>query len=288
RGRMSDHPALELATLALGQTAPDPEALVVLEGVLQAFGAHLAGDAHLLGLTGGAALLGEERLRVGLRAQRALLPGQLGLVGVLPGDVEQGQLCTRVVVDPVLVHRHRSFHCCVDHRCVDHRRLVGPKVHRCSYGPSSGVGASPCTSRPSPMPIVPVSTPREAPVSAVPPPAQAAPDVPRTPLAGVTVLPVTGLAEIREGDDLAVLLAEALAPLAPQDGDVLCVSTKIVSKALGLRVPAERRDRAVADLAVRTVARRLHTRVVTSGVQIPSAPGMAAGGADSSNAPQGP
>src|SRR5699024_661443 len=163
RERMSDHPALELATLALGQTAPDPEALVVLEGVFEALGPHLAGDAHLLGLTGGAALLREERLRIGLRAQRALLPGQLGLVGVLPGDVEQGQLCTRVVVDTVLVHRHRSFHCCVDHRCVDHRRLVGPKVHRCSYGPSSGVGASPCTSRPSPRPSCPTQRPRRPP-----------------------------------------------------------------------------------------------------------------------------
>src|SRR5699024_8840772 len=126
------------------------------------------------------------------------------------------------------------------------------------------------------------------PVSTAPPPAQAAPDTPGTPAAGLAVLPVPGLGEIREGDDLAGLLAEALTPLAPQDGDVLCVSTKIVSKAQGLRVPAEQRDRAVADLAVRTVARRLHTRVVTSVVQIPSGPVMAAGGVDSSNAPEGP
>lgn len=125
-------------------------------------------------------------------------------------------------------------------------------------------------------------------MSTAPPPAQAAPDTPGTPAAGLAVLPVTGLGEIREGDDLAGLLAEALTPLAPQDGDVLCVSTKIVSKAQGLRVPAEQRDRAVADLAVRTVARRLHTRVVTSVVQIPSGPVMAAGGVDSSNAPEGP
>jgi hypothetical protein len=148
RVRMSDHPALELASLALGESTPDAEPLVVLEGVLEALGAHLAGDAHLLRLTGGAALLGEERLRVGLRAQGALLPAQLCVVGVLPreveqgqlrarvvgaapgevdqrrlrtcvvgvtpGEVEQGQLCTCVVVDTVLVHGHHSFHCCVD------------------------------------------------------------------------------------------------------------------------------------------------------------------------------
>ena len=118
-----------------------------------------------------------------------------------------------------------------------------------------------------------------------PPPAQTPAD-PSAP--SVTVLPVTGLGEIRDGDDLGVLLAQALRPLAPQDGDVLCISTKIVSKALGLRVDAEHRDEAIRSAAVRTVARRLHTRVVTSVVQIPSGPVMAAAGVDSSNSPDGP
>ena len=124
---------------------------------------------------------------------------------------------------------------------------------------------------------------------AAPPPAGAVPDAPRTPPpAGLSVLPVTGLGEIREGDDLAARLAEAVRPLAPRDGDVLCVSTKVVSKALGLRIAPEQRERAVAEAAVRTVARRLHTHVVTSVVQIPSGPVMAAAGVDSSNAPDGP
>jgi coenzyme F420-0:L-glutamate ligase/coenzyme F420-1:gamma-L-glutamate ligase len=99
---------------------------------------------------------------------------------------------------------------------------------------------------------------------------------------------VTGLGEVREGADLAALLAAALAPLAPCEGDVLCVSTKIVSKALGLRVSPEDRDAAIERASVRTVARRLHTRPVTSVVQIPSGPVMAAAGVDSSNAPDGP
>ena len=47
--------------------------------------ADVAADADLLGLAGGAALLGEERLRVGLGAQGALLPGQLALVLGLSG-----------------------------------------------------------------------------------------------------------------------------------------------------------------------------------------------------------
>ena len=127
------------------------------------------------------------------------------------------------------------------------------------------------------------------PAQAVPPPGpEPSTSGDAAPPAGIAVLPVTGLGEIREGDDLAKLLARALAPLSPQDGDVLCVSTKIVSKALGLRIAAEERDRAIAAAAVRTVARRLHTRVVTSVVQIPSGPVMAAAGVDSSNAPDGP
>lgn len=123
------------------------------------------------------------------------------------------------------------------------------------------------------------------------PPAQTAPgpDSPSAPLReGLLVLPVGGLGEIRAGDDLASQLATALRPLAPQDGDVLCLSTKVVSKALGLRITPAQRDQAIADTAVRTVARRLHTRVVTSVVQIPSGPVMAAAGVDSSNAPDGP
>src|SRR3712207_8391368 len=45
--------------------------LVVGEGVLEAVGLDLAAGADLLRLAGGAALLGEERLGVGLGAQRA-------------------------------------------------------------------------------------------------------------------------------------------------------------------------------------------------------------------------
>jgi coenzyme F420-0:L-glutamate ligase / coenzyme F420-1:gamma-L-glutamate ligase len=46
----------------------------------------------------------------------------------------------------------------------------------------------------------------------------------------IEVLPVEGLPEIAEGDDLAALIAAAL---ELQDGDVVCVAQKVVSKAEG-------------------------------------------------------
>ena len=66
--------AAQPAPLTLRQPAPDAEPLVVRQRVLQALGTHLAARADALGLPGGAALLREERLRIGLGAQRPLLP----------------------------------------------------------------------------------------------------------------------------------------------------------------------------------------------------------------------
>src|SRR5215472_17847005 len=67
--------ALQAAALALGQAAPDAEPFVVFECVLKALGADLAGAAHLLRLSGGAALFRKERFRVRLGTQRTVLPG---------------------------------------------------------------------------------------------------------------------------------------------------------------------------------------------------------------------
>jgi len=72
---------------------------------------------------------------------------------------------------------------------------------------------------------------------------------------------VTGLREVRPGDDIAALVAAAVPDL--RDGDVLVVTSKLLSKAEGRLVPvppgADReqvRLRAVADETVRVVARR--------------------------------
>src|SRR5690606_25045536 len=86
-GGALDGALLQLATLPLGKTAPDAEALVVCQGVLQALGAHLAADADLLGLTRRAALLREEGLGVSLCAQCALLPR--GLLGIGVGTRQE-------------------------------------------------------------------------------------------------------------------------------------------------------------------------------------------------------
>jgi coenzyme F420-0:L-glutamate ligase / coenzyme F420-1:gamma-L-glutamate ligase len=52
----------------------------------------------------------------------------------------------------------------------------------------------------------------------------------------VNVLPVTGLPEIREGDDLAAMIVERV---ELEDGDVLVVAQKVVSKAEGRVVRLE-------------------------------------------------
>jgi coenzyme F420-0:L-glutamate ligase / coenzyme F420-1:gamma-L-glutamate ligase len=71
------------------------------------------------------------------------------------------------------------------------------------------------------------------------------------------VLPVRGVPEIHEGDDLAAALVEALGPGAVRDGDILAVTQKVVSKAEGRLVPAPNgKGEWVRREARRVVARR--------------------------------
>jgi coenzyme F420-0:L-glutamate ligase/coenzyme F420-1:gamma-L-glutamate ligase len=82
------------------------------------------------------------------------------------------------------------------------------------------------------------------------------------------VLPVEGIGDVRPGDDLAALITAAAPWL--RDGDVLVVTSKIVSKAEGRLVPVptggpEReaaREEIIAAETARPVARRGHTRIV--------------------------
>ncbi len=75
---------------------------------------------------------------------------------------------------------------------------------------------------------------------------------------------VVGIGEVRSGDDVGVLLAEALGPPGSAvlaDGDVVVVTQKIVSKAEGRLVPVDHADpdakRAVVEAeAVRVLRRR--------------------------------
>ncbi len=70
-----------------------------------------------------------------------------------------------------------------------------------------------------------------------------------------------GLPEVRAGDDLGAVLAGVLADPPLEDGDVVVVTSKVVSKAEG-RVVAMDRDEAVASETVRVVAARGSTRIV--------------------------
>src|SRR5687768_10912540 len=74
--RELDGALLELAPFPLAQAAPDPESLIVSQGVFEALAAYVAGQADLLGLPGGPALFGKERLGISLCAQSPLLPAQ--------------------------------------------------------------------------------------------------------------------------------------------------------------------------------------------------------------------
>jgi coenzyme F420-0:L-glutamate ligase / coenzyme F420-1:gamma-L-glutamate ligase len=96
----------------------------------------------------------------------------------------------------------------------------------------------------------------------------------------LTITPVDGLPEITAGADLAALIAAAAPDLA--NGDVVVVTSKIVSKAEGRVVQADREDAIDAE-TVRVVARRGPTRIVETRQGLV----LAAAGVDASNTPPG-
>ncbi len=93
-----------------------------------------------------------------------------------------------------------------------------------------------------------------------------------------------GLPEVREGDDLAELVARSPG-LA--DGDIVVVTSKVVSKAEGRVLVAADRDKAIEAETVRVVARRAHARGETRIVETRHGLVMAAAGVDASNTAAG-
>ena len=96
-----------------------------------------------------------------------------------------------------------------------------------------------------------------------------------------------GLPEFQPGDDLATAIGDAVAaagePGRLRDGDILAVTSKIVSKVEGRIVPAEERQAAIDAETVRVVATRGETRIAQNvWGQV-----MAAAGVDSSNTADG-
>jgi coenzyme F420-0:L-glutamate ligase/coenzyme F420-1:gamma-L-glutamate ligase len=98
---------------------------------------------------------------------------------------------------------------------------------------------------------------------------------------GFSVHPVEGLPEVQPGDDLAALISDATPQLA--DGDILVVTSKIVSKAEGRIRQAADREAAIDEETVRLVARRESLRIVENRLGLV----MAAGGVDASNTAPG-
>jgi len=110
----------------------------------------------------------------------------------------------------------------------------------------------------------------------------------------LTAWGVPGIGEVRPGDDLAALLGDALAAdaaarpaTALADGDVLVVTSKVVSKAEGRVVQAEDREAAITAETVRVVATREHPGGVTRIVENRLGLVMAAAGVDASNTDEG-
>jgi coenzyme F420-0:L-glutamate ligase/coenzyme F420-1:gamma-L-glutamate ligase len=97
----------------------------------------------------------------------------------------------------------------------------------------------------------------------------------------ITITGVTGLPEVQAGDDIARLVAEAVPDL--EDGDILVVTSKIVSKAEGRLRQAGSRAAAIEEETARVVARRGETVIA----QTRHGFVMAAAGVDASNTAPG-
>jgi coenzyme F420-0:L-glutamate ligase/coenzyme F420-1:gamma-L-glutamate ligase len=102
---------------------------------------------------------------------------------------------------------------------------------------------------------------------------------------GLEILPVRGIGDVTAGDDLATLICNAAPWL--RDGDVLVVTSKIVSKAEGrlVDVPADGPEREAAreELLASETARMVARRGPTAIVQTHHGFVMAAAGIDASN-----
>lgn len=124
-----------------------------------------------------------------------------------------------------------------------------------------------------------MSTPSPSAADSPSPSATDSPSPSSSPSYRVWALP--GLGEVRPGDDLAKLIIATSPGLV--DGDVLLVTSKIVSKAEGRIVEAADREAAIDAETVRVVARRGPLRIVENRQGLV----MAAAGVDASNIPAG-
>jgi coenzyme F420-0:L-glutamate ligase/coenzyme F420-1:gamma-L-glutamate ligase len=113
-------------------------------------------------------------------------------------------------------------------------------------------------------------------------------------MTGLMITGVPGLPEIVPGDDIARLVISSQADIGwpdgsqgLKDGDLVVVTSKIVSKAEGRIVKADSRDDAITDETVRIVATKTTPRGQTRIVETRHGLIMAAAGVDASNTPAG-
>ena len=97
---------------------------------------------------------------------------------------------------------------------------------------------------------------------------------------GFSVTGLSGFPEVGPGTDLAGLIAAAAPTLA--DGDIVVITSKVVSKAEGRVIQADR-DKAIEAETVRVVAQRGPARIVQTRHGLV----LAAAGVDNSNLPPG-
>ena len=102
----------------------------------------------------------------------------------------------------------------------------------------------------------------------------------------LTVFPVANLPEFVAGDDLVGIICDSIGPIL-EDGDVIAVTSKIVSKAEGRQRVADDREDAITEETVRIVATREHPGGITRIVENRLGLILAAAGVDASNTPDG-
>lgn len=116
----------------------------------------------------------------------------------------------------------------------------------------------------------------------------------------IEIFAVEGIPEVSSGDDIVALISTAIStssirgsseriepveirPVEIHPGDIVVITSKIVSKAEGRGIEADDREDAITSQTVRVVATRGETRIVENPLGLV----LAAAGVDASNAPEG-
>lgn len=97
---------------------------------------------------------------------------------------------------------------------------------------------------------------------------------------------VPGIGEVQPGTDLVGLLTPLLQPVVDH-GDIVVITSKVVSKAEGRIIPAVEREAAIERETIRVVATKVHAGGVTRIVENRQGLVQAAAGIDASNTPDG-